>query len=52
VMDVSNGGDAVMARPEINTLQDIKGKNIAIVNIPLGLYMLNRVGAVMTLLRY
>lgn len=42
VMDVSNGGDAVLARPGIKALPDIKGKNIAIVNIPLGLYMLNR----------
>ncbi len=41
-MDVSNGGDAVVARPEIQTLADLKGKRIAIVNIPLGVYMLSR----------
>ena len=42
VLDISNGGDVVMARPEIKKLQDIKGKRISIMNIPLGLYMLNR----------
>lgn len=42
VTDVSHGGDAVMARPGIKKLSDIRGKRIAITNIPLGLYMLNR----------
>jgi len=42
IMDISHGGDAVMAVPEIKTLQDLKGKRISIMNIPLGLYMLNR----------
>lgn len=42
VLDISNGGDAVMASPNIKTLADLKGKRISIVNIPLGLYMLNR----------
>ncbi len=42
VMDISNGGDAVLARPEIKTLADIKGKRITIMNIPLGVYMLAR----------
>lgn len=42
VMDISNGGDAVMAAPHIKTLADLKGQRISIVNIPLGLYMLNR----------
>lgn len=42
IMDISHGGDAVLARPEIKQLSDIKGKRISIVNIPLGLYMLNR----------
>jgi NitT/TauT family transport system substrate-binding protein len=41
-MDISHGGDAVMARPDIKTLADIRGKRIAIVNIPLGQYMLRR----------
>lgn len=42
ILDVSHGGDAVLAKPEIKTLADIKGKRVSIVNIPLGLYMLNR----------
>ncbi|MDH5361011.1 MAG: ABC transporter substrate-binding protein, partial [Gammaproteobacteria bacterium] len=37
------GGDAVMVHPDIKKLSDIKGKRVSIVNIPLGLYMLNRV---------
>lgn len=42
VMDVSNGADAVMAKPSVKTLADLKGKRIAITNIPLGVYMLSR----------
>lgn len=42
VMDGSNGGDAVMATPEVKTLADLKGKRIVITNIPLGVYMLSR----------
>lgn len=42
VMDVSNGADAVMVSPKIKKLSDLKGKRIAIENIPLGGYMLSR----------
>lgn len=42
VLDVSHGGDAVLAHPSIKKLSDIKGKRIAIMNITLGLYMLKR----------
>lgn len=42
VMDTSNGADAVMATPDIRTLADLKGRRIAIENIPLGIYMLTR----------
>lgn len=42
VMDISHGGDAVLAHPSIKKLSDIKGKRIAIMNIPLGLFMLKR----------
>lgn len=42
VMDSSNGADAVMASPRVKTLDDLKGKRIAILNIPLGVYMLSR----------
>ncbi len=42
VMDGSNGADAVMATPQIKTLAELKGRRIAIENIPLGVYMLSR----------
>lgn len=42
VMDISHGGDAVLAKPDIQSLSDIKGKRISIVNIPLGMFMLSR----------
>ena len=41
-LDISHGGDAVLAKPEIRELSDLKGKRISIMNIPLGIYMLNR----------
>jgi NitT/TauT family transport system substrate-binding protein len=42
VLDISNGADAVMANPKVKRLSDLKGKRIAILNIPLGVYMLSR----------
>lgn len=42
VMDVSNGADAVMAKPHVKSLADLKGKRIAVINIPLGVFMLSR----------
>jgi NitT/TauT family transport system substrate-binding protein len=42
VMDSSNGADAVMVTPKIKKLSDLRGKRIAIENIPLGVYMLSR----------
>lgn len=42
VLDVSNGADAVMAKPYVKKLADLKGKRIAIINIPLGVFMLSR----------
>lgn len=41
-LDVSNGADAVMANPKVKRLADLKGKRIAVLNIPLGVYMLSR----------
>ncbi|MBU0688202.1 MAG: ABC transporter substrate-binding protein [Gammaproteobacteria bacterium] len=41
-LDISNGADAVMVKPHIKKLSDLKGKRIAILNIPLGVYMLSR----------
>jgi NitT/TauT family transport system substrate-binding protein len=42
VMDVSNGADVVMARPEIKNLADLKGKRIGVESFALGAYMLAR----------
>lgn len=42
VLDSSNGADAVMATPRVKGLADLKGKRIAIENLPLGVYMLTR----------
>jgi NitT/TauT family transport system substrate-binding protein len=43
VVDVSNGADAVVAKPGITSLTGLKGKRLGMENIPLGVYMLNRV---------
>ena len=51
VLDGSNGADAVMASPKIKKLSDLKGKRIAIENIPLGVYMLSRLLAAANLTR-
>jgi len=42
IMDVSHGGDVALASPDIKTLADLKGKRVAAVNIPLGVYMVSR----------
>jgi len=42
IMNISHGGDVVLVKPDIKHLTDIKGKRVAAVNIPLGLYMLSR----------
>jgi NitT/TauT family transport system substrate-binding protein len=42
VIDISNGSDAVVARPEIHALADLKGMRLGMENIPLGAYMLTR----------
>jgi NitT/TauT family transport system substrate-binding protein len=43
VMDVSNGADALVAKPAIKSLADLKGKRLGMENIPLGVYLLNRI---------
>jgi NitT/TauT family transport system substrate-binding protein len=43
VMDISNGADAVVAKPGINSLAELKGKRLGMENIPLGVYILSRV---------
>lgn len=42
VMDVSNGADAVVAKQEIKSLVELKGKRVGMENIPLGAYILSR----------
>ena len=43
VMDISNGADAVVAKPGIRSLAELKGKRLGMENIPLGAYILSRV---------
>lgn len=43
VMDISNGADAVVAKPGIKSLAELKGKRLGMENIPLGAYILSRV---------
>ena len=43
VIDFSNGADVVMARPEIPTLQALKGQKIGVESSALGGYILTRV---------
>lgn len=43
VMDISNGADAVVGKPAIRSLAELKGKRLAMENIPLGAYILSRV---------
>lgn len=42
VMDVSNGGDVIMARPGIQSMQDLRGKRVGVESGALGAYMLTR----------
>lgn len=43
VMDISNGADAVVAKPGIKSLAELKGKRLGVENIPLGAYILSRI---------
>lgn len=43
VVDISNGADAVVAKPGIKSLAELKGKRLGMENIPLGTYMLSRI---------
>ncbi|MCB1741403.1 MAG: ABC transporter substrate-binding protein [Gammaproteobacteria bacterium] len=43
VIDISDGADALVARPRIETLAELKGKRIAVESSALGAYMLYRV---------
>ena len=43
VADISQGADAVLARPDITRLQDLRGKRIAVENAAVGAIMLDAV---------
>ena len=42
VLDISDGGDAIIARKGLNTLSDLKGKRIGVENNALGAYVITR----------
>lgn len=42
VMDVSTGGDAVLARPDIQDFKQLKGKRVGVENTALGSYFIKR----------
>jgi NitT/TauT family transport system substrate-binding protein len=42
VVDVSHGADAVVGRPGMRTMKDLKGKRVAVESGALGAYMLSR----------
>ena len=42
VIDVSHGGDAMLAQPAINSIQDLKNKRVGYESTALGAYMLAR----------
>lgn len=42
VMDISNGGDAIIGQPDISTFSAIKGKRIGVEGSALGAYMFTR----------
>jgi len=42
ILDISNGGDAIVARPEIKSLDDLKGKRVCIEPSALGDYVIHR----------
>jgi len=42
IIDTSAGADALIAKPELNNLQDLKGKKIGVESSALGAYMFSR----------
>jgi len=42
IIDISNGGDAIVAKPEIKSLDDLKGKRVGLEESALGHYVINR----------
>ena len=42
VVDISNGGDVILAKPEIKSLSEIKGHNVGVENTALGAFFISR----------
>lgn len=42
LMDLSNGADVILGKPQLKTLSDIKGKKVGVENTALGGYILSR----------
>ncbi|MBE9142481.1 ABC transporter substrate-binding protein [Planktothrix mougeotii] len=42
LVDLSNGADVILGKPQLNTLSDIKGKKVGVENTALGAYLLSR----------
>jgi len=42
ILDYSNGGDVIIGQENIKTMQDLKGKKVAVEDSALGDYMINR----------
>ena len=42
VHDISNGADTILARPDITSMNDIKGKRVAVESSALGAYVITR----------
>ena len=42
VLDISNGADAIVAKPEIESIDDLKGKKVYVESSALGNYMIKR----------
>ncbi len=42
VLDVSNGADVIMAKPEIDSIKALKGRRVGIENAALGAYVISR----------
>ncbi|MDX2098592.1 MAG: ABC transporter substrate-binding protein [Leptolyngbyaceae cyanobacterium bins.59] len=42
VTDISNGADVILGKPDLKTLQDLKGKRVGVESSALGAYVLSR----------
>jgi len=42
IMDISNGADVLLSRPEIKTMKDLKGKRVGVETSTVGAYTLSR----------